>query len=290
MSRVILVGFAWLVAGVLGTWVAAQEAVEQVEVTKGPARPPVIAAGEILIEPAAADPAAPPKETPAAEADDDSVRPRPDLTPLLTDEQAEKRGWKRLTKEDQLWVDKKNNRVIVGGVICHREGPLEMFACPRQTKEHESVVSVNSRAFVMHAALLAVDAKPGRPVQFEPMYKPAYGQVIDIDVAWLDENNKQKSVAAQQWVRKVGTQEPLQYDWVFGGSLFRLDEETNRRYYLAEGGDLICVSNFGSAMLDLPVASSDSNSGLLFEAFTERIPELGTRVLVVLKPRPEVAE
>jgi hypothetical protein len=141
----------------------------------------------------------------------------------------------------------------------------------------------------MHAALLAVDAKPGSPVQFEPMYKPAYGQTIDIDVAWLDKNNKQKSTQAQNWVRKVGTQEPLKYDWVFGGSMFRLDEETNHRYYLAEGGDLICVSNFGSAMLDLPVASSDSNSGLLFEAFTERIPELGTRVLVVLKPRPEVA-
>jgi hypothetical protein len=48
---------------------------------------------------------------------------------------------------------------------------------------------------------------------------------------------------------------------------------------------MICVSNFPSAMLDLPVESSQANTALLFSAFTERIPPIGTKVRMVLIPR-----
>jgi hypothetical protein len=39
--------------------------------------------------------------------------------------------------------------------------------------------------------------------------------------------------------------------------------------------------------LDLPVKSSQANSQLLFSAYTERIPPLGTKVRLVLKPQLE---
>ena len=45
------------------------------------------------------------------------------------------------------------------------------------------------------------------------------------------------------------------------------------------------MSNFSSAMLDVPVRSSDSNAALLFDAFTERIPPIGTPVTIILTPR-----
>jgi len=49
----------------------------------------------------------------------------------------------------------------------------------------------------------------------------------------------------------------------------------------------ICVSNFATATLDLPVPSSQDNAGLLFAAFTENIPPIGTRVRMILVPRVE---
>ncbi|GIW99335.1 MAG: hypothetical protein KatS3mg111_2668 [Pirellulaceae bacterium] len=52
---------------------------------------------------------------------------------------------------------------------------------------------------------------------------------------------------------------------------------------MAEGGDLICVSNFSTATLDVPFESSQVNAGLMFAAFTERIPERGTPVRLVLQ-------
>ena len=56
---------------------------------------------------------------------------------------------------------------------------------------------------------------------------------------------------------------------------------------MAESGDFICVSNFTTAMLDIPVESSQSNEGLLFEADTKKIPPLGTPIRMVLTPKLE---
>jgi hypothetical protein len=79
----------------------------------------------------------------------------------------------------------------------------------------------------------------------------------------------------------------LDQPWIFGGSGFWKDESTGKEYYQAEGGDFICVANFPSAMLDLPIESSESNADLLFQAFTERIPPRGTPVTLILKPKTE---
>ena len=58
-------------------------------------------------------------------------------------------------------------------------------------------------------------------------------------------------------------------------------------HYLANDGDVICVSNFESAMLDVPFNSSKENTLLQFEANTERIPAVDTPVLVILEPMLE---
>lgn len=80
----------------------------------------------------------------------------------------------------------------------------------------------------------------------------------------------------------------LKSDWVFAGSRFITNKE-GERYYLAETGTVICVANFADAMLDLAIPSSDSDGAQLFEANTDRIPELGTNVLVELVPRVKQA-
>jgi hypothetical protein len=191
--------------------------------------------------------------------------------------------WLRLDKSREVWLDSKGQRIIVGGTICLREGQLEMFACPKGTKEHESVVSVNAPAHTVHAGLLALGAKEGQPVRFQPQYRPASGVVVDIQCVWIDDAGQQQATKAQQWVKRVKTGKALQYDWVFAGSGFWVDGE--QRYYYGDAGEFICVSNFPTATLDLPIESTQANEELLFAAFTENIPPLGTPVQLILKPR-----
>jgi hypothetical protein len=204
---------------------------------------------------------------------------------------ADASGLVRLGKEesDAVWIHPQRKLVVVDGEVVLREGFLELFACPRGTKEHESIVGVNSKAYVVHAALLAVGAEPGRPVQFAPEYRAAEGPIIDIHVLWRDANGEKRTAKAQDWVRNTKTQKPMTQDWVFGGSAFFTDEETGKRHYYAEQGDLICVSNFTTAMLDVPIASSATNDQLMFEALTENIPPKGTKVRLVLIPRQKEA-
>lgn len=202
-------------------------------------------------------------------------------TPALGDP----KGLTRVTKDYDIWIDEKRKAVVVDGEICLREGQLEMFACPKGSKEHESVVAVNAKPRFVHAALLAVGAKAGTPVKFDPKYAPATGQIVDIWVLWKDEKGQNQKIKAQEWVKQVKTDKAMPYNFVFAGSGFWKDDD-GKEYYYADGGDFICVSNFATAMLDLPVESSQDNTGLLFVANTEKIPPKGTKVRLVLMPRP----
>ena len=194
-------------------------------------------------------------------------------------------GAKPLSQDDSIWLDLKRNALFVDGRVALREGPpLEMFACPAHTKEHESVVAVHAKPSVVHAGLLFLNAQVGHPVRFDP-YQPAAGTEVDIVVQWKDVEGRSHRVPAQHWVRSIKTKQALPHPWVFAGSGMWKDEETGERGYKGDSGYFICVSNFEESTLDLPIPSSADKSDLLYEAFTERIPPVGTPVRLVLLPR-----
>lgn len=196
----------------------------------------------------------------------------------------EPKGAKKLSKKEDVWIHADKRVVIIDGRISLNKGFLEMFACPRGTKEHESIIALDSKAALVHVALLNIGADSGHPVQYDPKYQPATGTKISIEVLWVDEKSKRHHINAKKWIRDLKTKKELSIDWVFAGSGFWRDEETGKKFYKANGGEMICVSNFSSAMLDLPIESSVSNDDLVFEAFEGRIPPLGTHVRLVLKP------
>jgi hypothetical protein len=196
-------------------------------------------------------------------------------------------GLVKLSKTNDVWFDTKRKAVVVDGQVCLREGQLEMFACSKGTKEHESVVSLNCQAQEVHAGLLAAGAKPGTTVRYDPEYKPATGPIVDVYVLWKDAEGGKHQARAQDWIKDTKTQKGMTHDWVFAGSGFWKDEETGQEHYKANGGDMVCVSNFPTAMLDLPIESSQANTDLMFEAFADRVPPRGTKVRVVFIPRVE---
>ena len=223
----------------------------------------------------------------AAAVDEKTDDAKPAKEPAKEPPKADNTGLKKITKDHDVYLDLKRKAVVIDGEVCLREGHLEMFACPKGTKEHESVVSLNCTAEQAHAALLAVGAAPGTTVKFDPEYKPATGPIIDVLVLWLDEKGEKHKVRAQEWIKYGKAEKEMPFDWVFAGSGFWTDEDNGKVHYMANSGDLICVSNFNTATLDLPVESSQANASLLFTAFTDRIPPRGTKIRVVMIPRPK---
>ncbi len=262
----------------------------------------------------------------------------------------EHEGLALLNRSGTVGLDLKSKRLFISSEVVLREGFLEMLACLKQTKEHESLLAVDATAQVIHAGLVSLGANVGSPATFVPQYQAATGQQIDIFLTWKDSAGKSHRDPAQSWVRhatrryfveavaeppknfSVPPDEELKWDekhnevlwfghmsesrrdgllqfnadatfqkvirrlfqqsqirqleghWVFTGSQFATDDKTGQKYYLAESGDLICVANFATATLDLAIESSATNDTLMFEAFTERIPPLGTNVTIELVP------
>lgn len=185
-----------------------------------------------------------------------------------------------------LWVDIKQKRVYVDGYVTMREGPLEMFACPIGSKEHESIIATLAQPSEVHAALLAIGTRSGTPVQFLPEFVPATGQRVRVWICYRDKERNFHAADAKTWVQKTQTKKTLEIDWVFSGSGFWKDPNDGREYYRADGGDMICVSNFSTAMMDLPIASSAEANSLQFSPNTKMIPDRGTAIRMVLTPIP----
>jgi hypothetical protein len=197
----------------------------------------------------------------------------------------------RLDPEAPVWIDVNRKQVVVEGEVCLREGMLELFACRKGTKEHESVLSVPVRPLTVHAGLLAVGALPGRPAHWAPKFEPAEGTTVELTLFWTDDQGKRQRARAQDWIRQVKSRKAMEGSWVFAGSgLIQQAGKEGQLYGADVAGELICVTNFPHALLDVAIESTDKAEQLLFEAFTERIPPKGTKVTLVLTPKQPIAK
>ncbi|MBM4067706.1 MAG: hypothetical protein FJ271_01990 [Planctomycetes bacterium] len=186
-----------------------------------------------------------------------------------------------------LEVQGERRLVRVNAYVCLRKGQLEQLLTRKRTKEHEAVLAADVDARLIHAALTLARAEPGKPVQFVPKFVPPSGSTIKVSLEYVDPQTKKTvKVPANKWIRNLKSKKHLETDWVFAGSVLIDDplDKTKKPFYAANDGDIICLSNFDTAMLDLPVSSSRENNDLVFEADTDRIPPVETPVQVILEP------
>ena len=205
----------------------------------------------------------------------------------------------RLHPNQNIWFDKKNKTAVLHGAVGLNRGALELFACTGRVtrdrsfkdrifadgpKAHESVLVFDIIPHLMHAALLAAGAQPGKPAVFSPEFIPPSGTPIEVIVRWKDAQGKVQQTTAGEWVLDEQTKETMKTPFVFTGSMFMVNREGRRMYMGDADGELICVSNFASAVMDVPIESSGDNDSRLFIANEAKIPPCGTPVTMILKP------
>jgi hypothetical protein len=192
--------------------------------------------------------------------------------------------WRPLARS--LWFDPREKQLVVKARVVLREGPLEHLLCLKGTKEHEAILATDAPPRQIHAGLLLTGAEPGHPVRFVPKFEPPAGTPVAIELLWKTDG-KTSRTDARNWVKDEKNNKPLSESWVFAGSELYMDPVSKKMNYAADEGDLITVANFGSAILDLPLASSSSDAERVFSAQTARISPLGSEVYLLLKPKPE---
>jgi hypothetical protein len=188
----------------------------------------------------------------------------------------------RLSPTEAIWFDPLQKELVVGGKIVLTAGPLELLACPVGSKEHESIIAVQASPRLIYTGLLAIGLQPTETAG-PPETPPAIpASQVCIRIRWEHADGNARQSDAREWVRSIQTGKSLSAHWVFRGGGFFKTSPNGSLTAIDDGSDLICVANFPRAMLDLPLSSPTDNGLLLYEAFTERIPPIGTPVEIVL--------
>ena len=68
-----------------------------------------------------------------------------------------------------LTINLEEKSVDVEATVCLESGFLELVACTKDSKEHESIISVKAKAAHVHAALLLLGTAKGNPAMRKPI-------------------------------------------------------------------------------------------------------------------------
>lgn len=172
-------------------------------------------------------------------------------------------------------------RVELDAEVVLRRGPLELLACTPDTKEHESILRVRARPSHIYHALGLIGISPGHPARWDEKTSrriPPNGQEISIALTW-DAQAHREYIDAWKWLRVAGSDKSATpRPWLFTASV----RDPQGRLVADRDGTVITVVEFGTELVGLGEFHSPDDTELWLEAFTERIPPLGTQCALVL--------
>lgn len=202
-------------------------------------------------------------------------------------------------------INREQRCVDVESTVCLVEGSLELVACTKEGKTHESIITVEARALHIHTGLLLLGAKSGNPAMRKAINEeqtrwvdiPPQGDPIDASLVWKNEDGSMTERPIGDFIsyndhesedpgaeKKDAATKKFPSSFVFAGSLLG-DENKKPREYLADvSGNVISISTYGDELLCLPGFESQDNGSLVWEVNTENIPKLGTKVTLRLRP------
>lgn len=190
-------------------------------------------------------------------------------------------------------------RVIIDLEVVLQKGFLEHLISRNEAgKNHESLLSSPFDAEMLYLALVGAGLQPGKPAKFineqrEYDFKPATGEVVKVYLDYVNESGQSVVVPAQNWVVTAKEGKPLTADWVFAGSyrgVMETAQAEKHPFFGANDGRVVCLTNYGSALLDLPFESVDSDpqgDSLGYKANTPVIPKVETKVRAILEAAPK---
>lgn len=199
-------------------------------------------------------------------------------------------------------INVKERCVDVDASVCLTRGMLELIACTKRTKEHESIVIVLAKAVHIHTALLLLGAQPGSPA----MRKAPEGEIgrwidilprggaVDVLLVLTDKEGKLTEHPISDFISRpsaksgdAGNGKDIKFPthtFIFAGSQLVGDGPGPRQYLSDLSGDVISISTFGDELLCLPDINSQDNDSLEWEVNAKGLPAVGTKVTLRLRP------
>lgn len=194
--------------------------------------------------------------------------------------------------------------VDVESEVCLRDGMLELIACIKDGKEHESIIVVGAKPSHIHTALLLLGAKPGSPASRRMIDEeerrfidlPPRGGLVDVFLVLKDTNGKKTEHPISDFIvpserSDDGKDEDEKFPthtFLFAGSILLGEGQGPSRYLCDQSGNVISIATFGDELLCLPDVHSNDNGALAWRVDGEKLPALGSKVILRLRPQVEL--
>jgi hypothetical protein len=173
-------------------------------------------------------------------------------------------------------VDPSNRCVIAQGYVNWTNGLVELFACGKEGKTHESVLVLKASPLDLNIGLLLLGLKAvSRPAAVGE-WSDRRGPELDMWVEW-EQGGKPQRCRAEEWVWNEKTGRALETTtWVYTGSV------VERGYFRALSEDSHIATYWDPwALINLPLECGGDHDGLYINAKT--IPPTGTPVRLILQ-------
>jgi arylsulfatase A-like enzyme len=193
-----------------------------------------------------------------------------------------------------LEVDFERGVVDVEAVVCLDAGQLELIACTKGTKEHESIVAIDSRPLHLHTALLLLAARPGHPASMQraspdsPLIEiPPQGGPVDVLLVLEGADGSEVEHPISEFIApSESTDDPFPtHTFLFTGSLLQEVEEGPRLYLSDRSGNVVSLVSFGDEVLSLPGGLAHDADTLHWSVDSTRLPPVGSKVRLRLRPQ-----
>ena len=214
-----------------------------------------------------------------------------------------------------LVLDLNKKCIDLEATICLDDGLLELVACTKGSKEHESIVAVSARAMHIHTALLLLGANNGHPAMRKQVGRekkrwinvPPKGDEIRVFLITTSATGKQIErpisdfiirsklrvdevdgtvIAAPNEAKKtaVTAKEQFSNTFLFVGSHLRKTGKGPPQYLADSSGNVISIATFGDELLCLPFHETQENNALMWRIKPKSLPKAGTQVILRLRP------
>ena len=198
-------------------------------------------------------------------------------------------------------INPKERFVDVQATVCLDDGSLELIACTKDTKEHESIIMVEASPVHIHTALLLLGAKNGTPAMRRPLNEeltrwqdvPPSGDPIDVFLVWKNEKGEEIERPISDFIMRSEeeqiTPEPdkdkekFPHTFLFAGSQLSDPSDTPRKYAADYSGHVISISAFGDEVLCLSEVYSQENGSLQWQIDSTHLPKLHSKVSLRLR-------
>jgi hypothetical protein len=231
------------------------------------------------------------------------------------DEPESKRPVRKPIKLPGLVIDFPNKCLDLEATVCLDRGFLELIACTKGSKEHESIVAIKARPMHVHTALLLLGANNGNPAMRKPVSEEKTRWVElaprgdSINVFLVVKNSKNESVerSISDFVKRAkdqlddeirkpndailkdapGRTDKFPNTFLFAGSQLRDNGKAPRRYLADQTGHVISIATFGDELLCLPSVHSQANGALMWRVDSTHLPKVGSKVTLRLRRKPK---